>query len=720
MAALCGLVGFVSVHHYAPDWRPADQFAVVIDAGSSHTRSNLFKLTIDADKLGGLANPGHETSLAQEPLRNLFQAQQIGTCVNGGPLTAIADRREADELIRRCLEKFSNQIQRLDFVGGPGDTVEVGRGGELDIKLMDANNGSDQLALMNRRVNSIVHVHLGATAGMRSLEKLNATRAQEKLNLIEQAIIARSKLITNGTLHINSGYVGALSAADEASLCWVSLNYVCDTLIADAPSNYLEPESALPSYSRPNNTLIDQVEDGGDDSMASSLEAQERRLDNLKLPHSIGILEMGGVSAQLAFQVPFGVDKWLIRNISLDEQQLALFNGRYKLAARSDLCLGNIQASLRMDYLLLHKTFGSMENNSQESNAIEITNVCLQRGSRVKLTGSDVRKMLQGPCLMPNDKAGPELLAEADKVRTLATGRDSVTFVGTGEVDKCDALLNVLFQPELCRRYFLFCPQSKIRSPPPKNMPFVTISGYNHTVRVLNIKPASLAENTSGWSALEEVIADELGGYSVDYDEFVRQSQEFCSTDVSELTQHFPKLSKHYQDVICFQLVHVRKMLVEFYQLTPPTRWQQIKFLIFEPRRKITTSKQQQAGESDGKILNVQPDFAWTLGLLMNFTNQQLKSSSGHDLYHQHEASPMRLVRLIMLLVVACSLIAIVLLIVSAVRIGGARDKKETIPNGFHSGSYNLENHVYTMSYPTDHGGYICTFLDAQHGSRPL
>lgn len=725
MASLCGLIGFLIVHYYATNVRPIERFAIVIDAGSTQTRSNLFRLIIETNDFSGLADDLEEDEAPRQmPVGKLIKIQQIGSCVNGGPLASVPNQWEANNLIRNCLLKFANQIKLLNFVetntadGANKPGLIGGNESVSEVTSLDAEDVSEQLALMNHRVNSVTHLHLGATAGMRALEQLNATRADEKLDWIKQSIGNGNQMLASSAgPYINTGYVGTLRGSDEASFGWVSVNFVCDALIASGPTFLPQPESVAESgagYSNdhPNTGLVYQL-----NSNPSTTEPKNHLKPEVhfKLPRSIGTIELGGASAQMAFQVANKMGNSQIRSINLEEERLNLFNGQYKLATRSDLCLGMSQAVLRFNYVLLHKTIATTIRNHPEPN-LRIKSVCLQNGSSIKLTGGELGKLWQGACLAPNDKLSPELIEQDATIRTLATSMDSVEFFGTGQVDECDALLNEIVQPQLCKRYFSLCPNDRIASPPPRNMPFVTISGYNHALRVLNLSPDnqnspdSLFDETSdSWTALNQAIEDKLGGRSIAYEQFVQQTREYCSTNVSELTKHYPKVSKPYQNIICLQLVYIRKLLVEFYQLHPLTSWQQIKFLIFEPKQVSEQYKKLQMKESATIASNepdIRPDIGWTLGLLLNVTSQQLESGARHDLYHHHGASPMYMVRATILLVVACSLIAIAFLVISVVHVKEpleVMDDSLASRSSRSSSTYNIGNLGYTITHPTNY-----------------
>lgn len=732
MATLCALVGFMIVHYYATNGRGTERFAIVIDAGSTQTRSSLFRLTLATEDLHDLQLADQDKDDRDGPARHttlgrLFQVQQISSCVNGGPLASIPDQLAADQLVRKCLNRFVNQIHQLTFTETTedGEDSHLSEGNELAnferTSTAVANDLDEQLAIVNNRVNSITHLHLGATAGMRALEQLNSTLAGEKLDWIERSISNSNQMLPANEPHVNKGYVGILSAANEASFGWVSVNFVCEALVASAPPSHLPRPSSLET---PDSNWPDGHGDGlvyeFDGDSASGPVGLEGS-DGNKLPYSIGTLELGGASAQMAFQVDNSIKADQIRNLSLDEQQLALFNGHYKLATRSDLCLGMSQAVLRANYVLLYKTIVATIRSNSSPN-ITLASACLQKGSRVRLSGRELSELWQGACLLPNDKLSAELAKLDYEIRALATSRDFVEFTGTGNIDHCNVLLEDLVEPQLCRRYFSLCPKSKLHSPPPKNMPLVTISGYNHALRVLNLVPSepppssSFDQDNSNWSVLTEAIDVKLGGRPIAYDQFVQRTRHYCSTDVNKLNEHYPKVPKQYQNVICLQLVYIRKLLVEFYQIDPLTSWQQIKFLVFEPK----LAPGQPTELRDTKQIDTRPEIGWTLGFLLNATSHQLESNAHDYVYHHHGASPMYIVRATILLVVACSLIAIGLLVISVIQVRQADGEIDSPPcrSTPSSSSYNIGTLGYTVAYPANYNT-INADLESANQGRP-
>lgn len=684
MAAFCGLIGFLMVYHYATFERPIKHFAIVIDAGSTQTRSGLFTISVDTPELVKWTNKLFEDEIPSSnmPLNQFLQVHQISNCVNGGPLAALQSQAAAYDLVHKCLVKFVDHIKRLDFI----ENRQLDNNGNLDLDNIDNNaleseEVSKQLALMDHRVTSVTHLYLGATAGMRSLRRVNQTRAMEKLLWVDRAINeSNSLLLPPGSPFINKGFVGIIKGSDEAGFGWISVNFICDNLVP-RPEN--TPMPLLDSISAPETRSFYDLDGGSGDSNVSHTYSS-----NNATVLSVGTLELGGASAQMAYQAPDHLSASQIRNSSLFEQHFELFNGHYRLATRSDLCLGMTQAVLRLNYILLREFYQRQNYRGAKyryRDVIELENSCLQRGAQMNLTGVELGEIWRGACLAPSDSIqDSEFVAHIVGVKT-------IRFIGTGEVNKCGALLSNLIEPQLCRRYFSICPSSKNRRPAPSNMPFVTISGYNHALNVLDLTPRLVGQDHKNnkqthWQDLEQTIQDKLGGNTIDYKEFGKKTRQFCSTHANELLKKYPKVNKVFQSISCLQLVYIDKLLTEFYLFDPLTSWSQIKFLLFTPSREAIQTVA-------GKKLDIRRDIGWTLGLLLNATSEQLSGKSNGDagqIFFHHGASVQFVMRATVFIMLACCFIATSLLVIGAIQVRRAQSMGAYLSHSPSPSSYDV------------------------------
>lgn len=690
MAVISGIVGFIVVYHYTQFQRPIQQFAIVIDAGSTQTRSSLFSVGIDTSSLIEWSNEVHDnlSSSPVLPLTKLFQIRQVDTCVNGGPVANIKSPSNAKDLASKCIKKFSKLIKKLDFESeSDNQNNEALQHEDNNETVLDSEEVGEQMALLNHRVNSVTHLYLGATAGMRAIEQLNATRAAEKIHWIDMAINESSQgLIENGP-YINKAYVGILEGSDEAAFGWTSVNFVCDTLEAHH-RGLLEPsiDSNSSSWNQNHSGVIYSL------PTEAKVEDNNPKMKNASLIESVGTLELGGASIQLAYQVSDNLNsESLIENANLQRQNLDLFNNRYNLATRSDLCLGMSQAILRAYYVLLWQHFRQSTSYLAAANepilnstAIEIENPCLQKAAQVSFTKEQLRDILNSPCLSISNQLKNTNQAELLKFNNFINSRNVFRFSGLGKTIECDAILWNLIEPNLCKNYFFICPDNKIKQSPPISMPFVTISGYNKALQVLNLPKKALSTNSTT-TELEQIIADKLGGYSIDHDEFSNQMKTFCSIDVAEFPKRFPKMNKLYYGVNCLQLIYINKLLIEFYGFKPETSWNQLKFLIFPVK-----SKKLEGGTIKSKHQD-KNDIGWTLGLLLNATSHRFSSfgtANGqvdeNEIYFHHGATTLFLIRTTIFLMFACCLLAICCIFIGAIVV---HHQKQT-----RSGAYMIHN----------------------------
>lgn len=703
MAVISGILGFVIVYHYTQFQRPIQQFAIVIDAGSTQTRSSLFSLGIDTSSLIEWSNDidEHQNLSASPvlPLTKLFQVRQVDTCVNGGPIANIKSQSNAKELASKCIKKFSKLIKKLDFES-ESDNQNNGlqNDNEENETVLDSEEVGEQMALLNHRVNSVTHLYLGATAGMRAIQQLNETRADEKIHWIDRAINESQGLIENGP-YINKAYLGILKGSDEAAFGWISVNFVCDTLEAHH-RGLLKPsiDSNSPSLNHQNHS-----------SVIYSLPTEERvetnhllEINNASLIESVGTLELGGASIQLAYQLPGqNYSESLIGGASLQRQNLDLFNNRYNLATRSDLCLGMSQAILRAYYILLWQKFRqsatsypvSANESILNDTSVEIENPCLQKAAQISFTKEQLKDILKSPCLSISNQHKNNNQGEVAKFNYFIDSRKVFRFSGLGKAIECDAILLDLIEPNLCKNYFFICPDNKIEKPPPIDMPFVTISGYNKALQVLNL-PRKALSNSTKTSELEQVIANKLGGYSIDHDEFSNQAKTFCALDVAEFPKRFPKMNKLYYGVNCLQLIYINKLLIEFYRFEPKTSWNQIKFLLYP----VKSNKKLEGGTIESKHQD-KNDIGWTLGLLLNATSNRFSSfgtANGqvdeNEIYFHHGATTLFLIRTTIFFMFACCLLAICCIFIGAIV---AHHQKQT-----RSGAYTIHNSYGGTSSP--------------------
>lgn len=596
IASLCTFLAFVIVYRYVSFVRPIERFAIVVDAGSTKTRSNLYHIRVDsaekfdADQLG-----------SARPLNELIKVKELSSCVNGAPIASIQSSSEAKRLILPCLAKFKHQIKLLKFVDSSGEPKELDECASME-------NLPELTAIRDHRVNSVTQLYLGATAGLRSLNQLHESQAQEKLYWLRAALEANElneheERESGDSPKVNSAFVDILSGFDEAKFSWLSTNFLCTRL-----------------------------------EFRTRERGESRALKVARA--TVGTLELGGSSAQIAFQSSLELNQTLAE---FERNNLSIFNVPYSLSARSDQCIGLSQAEQRANLMAIRRELNNGHDRWMSSalGTIELESPCLSAGAQMEFTRLELLTLANSPCLV-----GPE--ASDDPIRvSLSDQVKIVKLVGTGNVDQCSAILSNMLESASCKRHFELCPGSRPRSGPPSGIPFITISAFNKVLSILDLKKSAGLKNE-----LELEIENKLGGHSVDYENFKQSLSEFCATPIDRVDVRYPKLHKEFRDITCFRLHYIDRLLREFYGFSPSDgTWKQLKFLIFPPDQSHTQS-------DCPKIAEV----GWSVGLLLNATNEELSRAKFDDstlTYFHHTPNWRFILRTLLMLLFACLLSAV-------------------------------------------------------------
>lgn len=758
MATLIGITGFVIVYHYVKLERPLQLFAIVIDAGSTQTRSGLFSVSVDLPKLANLADEvieggAYELDIvgkttgdtritakrAREPLSKLMTVTQVSNCVNGGPLASVKSESSARELVNKCLVEFSEQIRLLEAPNLP-DSDESDSDREGDEGSLDPS--SRWPARGDGRTNSVTYLFMGATAGMRALKELDGPAANQIVRWVDSAA-AESNQRKRGPF-INKGAIGIIEGGDEAKFTWLSVNFVCDRL-----SLQLVPESAADlvpglgpaNYQYTASDIQDKLIYEQDWSSAGMRRKEELERYARKLRQanelndvlaSVGTVELGGASVQIAYRVPSWTSSEQVANNSLLGQSFQLFNERFALATRSDLCLGASQTVLRVEYLLLMSEaaqlstrLAQIRSSSGSLDALEeIENPCLHNGARKSFDAKQLLATLNEPCLAPS-KLSESQIQELKILLTSTRGNNnnssasngqqqqqrtnysagSIRFFGTGDTKKCGLILTKLLDLNECRQTFSICPTgSGLRGTgpqkliePPSSMPFVTIAGYNKALKVLNLSRSDseyVESEPENVIELELLIAERLGGHSIDYLELVTKTEEFCKTKITELPSKYPLVNNRLMATTCLSLLYIDKILTSYYNFEPNSSWKQLKFLLFEPSGSLTSS-------SDNRDMRLHQtsvsanDIGWTLGLLLNATVQHqfqpmiqtmgtqngggggVVSPSSQTVYYHHKAPALFVLRTTLFLMIASALLALSIILIAVIAIKRRSEDQE-------------------------------------------
>ncbi|RWS08400.1 ectonucleoside triphosphate diphosphohydrolase 2-like protein, partial [Dinothrombium tinctorium] len=247
---------------------------------------------------------------------------------------------------------------------------------------------------------SVTPLYFGATAGMRILQVGKPSLAEFIINSIKKAF---AKLKVNGKV-ISARDIRIIPGKEEGVFSWISVNYLLKNIAPLA---------------------------GG--------EMRNR---------TVGILDMGGASAQIAYEVSNTTAR------TAEEEDVVLFGTEYRVLADSNLCFGKDEALKRYLVTLIQ---------SHSSSDSIITDPCLQEDAQRTIHGSELSK---SACL---HSSSPGIKLFSHDIAYL--------FKGSAKRRECSKAIEKVVDVEECRKTFKYC--IKVRSnPPPRDMLFYAISNY--------------------------------------------------------------------------------------------------------------------------------------------------------------------------------------------------------------------------------------------------
>ena len=322
-----------------------------------------------------------------------------------------------------------------------------------------------------------IYLYLSATAGFRLL------------NITDHEKVSGLFRLINKTFHdkldpINVKSIKIITGKEEALFCWISINYLNETLFND----------------------------------------------NHK---TIGILDMGGASAQIAYEsinkIKNGneiINRSESGNGNVDHFNMFGFDHSIKLS--SSLCFGNDQARIRYYHLLITK--------EQKNNKID--DPCLNKNAKIII--SNELFIMNQECLKA--KNGLNL-----------NQNENYTLTGSYDNAKCKTLIHQLLDLETCKQSYVYCFNPKINLPPNDiNIKFYAISTYYYTFNILGLNQTKISK-----------------------DKFDVEMDKFCNKDYHQLDQSFNG-SNLYLKYYCFQLNYVYGVLDQIYKFN---HWENIQFI---------------------------------------------------------------------------------------------------------------------------------------------
>lgn len=632
VASLCTFVAFVIVYRYVSFVRPVEHFAIVIDAGSTKTRSNLYHIRIRLEALEGDDEPKSGANFTRLPLNELVKIEQLSSCVNGKAVAKLASEAEANKVMSQCVGKFSRQIKRLRFVDPDGDSPDQldGCASLIDLRELDA--------IRDHRINSVTRLYLGATAGLRTLELIKPIEARRKLRWLEAALNTSNREAL-GLPTINRGFMDILSGFQEAAFSWLSVNFLCGQL-----SFGDNPLKSAQIHRSPNSN--------------SNSDTQSKLANANNNNNMIGTVELGGNSAQIAFNQIDGRQT----DDGFERRNLSIFDANYALEAKSDPCIGLSQAELRVNLISVRRALADRlaKWSNESSGTLDIESPCLALGARVAYTPSELLELARLPCMLVGGNRKDPIEWSLDPTKVT-----QIRLLGLGFQSQCDSMLGQLIEPAECSKLFALCSGPKLKSGPPKQVPFVTVSAFNNLVGVLDLNKSAITANEgqakTEANQLDAAIEQTLGGHSLDYSLFKDSVARFCSTRLELFATRYPKLRPEYRNITCFSLHYMDRLLVEFYGFSPASKsWNQLRFLILEPS----------ATRSDS-LCPSPPEVGWSMGLLLNATSDELArrlaaeqpdadaDTISNGVYYHHSSSWRFVLRTLLLLMFACLLLAV-------------------------------------------------------------
>jgi len=312
-----------------------------------------------------------------------------------------------------------------------------------------------------------IPIYLGATAGMRLLKASNNDYSDKILREIRSSFIQ----FTGSQRRFQVENVEIISGEKEGLYCWISTNYLM---------GYVPPEH------RPINGTV-------------------------------GILDMGGASAQIAFQTFCreigGCRMEKERTNLVANEQTKLFGIEYDVYSYSNLCFGNDDARRRYQYVVII-------NSNSRSN--EVLDPCTHSGQLDRTISKN--QILEDVCTA-NEKIKNDLRY------------DSYVFRAKPDIKRCQEYTKMLVSPDFVNKHF---PSNGdeinfkiIEEAPPADMPFYALATYFYTTSQLRTNKTMRFE---------------------DEDELRKEIDNYCSRSWADIVKNGNNNKIDYLHNYCFSL----------------------------------------------------------------------------------------------------------------------------------------------------------------------
>lgn len=569
------------------DLKSGEKLALVMDAGSTSTRSTLLRISLDEN---WIVSSSKNTN--QKQLNQLIRIQPILRCKNGKAVTKLNSSEEAEKLIQNCLPEYvyrghieqmsSNHTKQIEDVNSIEQDYAISTNNlgilEDNKSYHDKSNKSHE----NYTNNPMILMYLGATAGMRSLAIFEPQIVEEKFHWLRESANKISKMQANDLLHLTEDSFQILTGFQEAAYSWLSVNYFCSKLNLDAKFN---------------------------------------GTNNSREIKTIASLELGGSSAQITYEK--------YNTSSLNNKysySLNIFNNSIakSLYARSDPCLGIVQASLRAQILNIRNFLNIIpEYLYDNSTRLDIQLDCWYSGWYKSMTTIELKQLSALPCMrIPKNNYSLGF----DPIITFIEKNEEfqmIHLIGNLNQTKCNSIIGNLLNRTFCNENFHLCLSEPLNGDLPLDTPFVglsVLSDFAHALKLNHENQTSMLKSSNESHSIQDgKLDDELNSYSIDYMRTKEKLSELCNTKIDAIQDGF-NIKTKYLATACFDYNYMFQLMTNYYGFDQMNgRWNQLKF-----RNSLNVINY--ANKNNSKDLSCRQGLAldWTVGLVLSHISDML------------------------------------------------------------------------------------------------
>ncbi|KPM10567.1 ectonucleoside triphosphate diphosphohydrolase-like protein [Sarcoptes scabiei] len=372
---------------------------------------------------------------------------------------------------------------------------------------------ADLRKMINSKIED-VFVYLGATAGMRLLNMSEPNTAAKIMDRIQNEF---------DLFGLQTKQISIISGHEEGLFAWIAANYLSGSLIFDQTSS---------SSSRKKFAITSRRKYP---FSSSALLGQSP---------TYGIVDMGGASVQIAYEVPKTNATLNRKDPSTDEHitKITLFNHNFSVESFSDLCFGTHQAMNRYlkvvieDYL---STQSDLELNRLTSN-FDSNGII-----KVPCFPSDLRTSTFDYQIYDNLCTKQKIISKLPKKKT------EFRLIGTSQTEQCQESIDRLLNINECRKKFEIC--FKEFDADKNHHLFYALSAYYHSTKRLNLSETASIE------------------------QLTNQTKMVCSMSKHQLLNDL-QIPYRYIASLCFDLSYIIRTLTRLYKFNEET-WSNLRFV---------------------------------------------------------------------------------------------------------------------------------------------